>query len=165
MDRKTLIAAIAGSLAALLLLCILLVGVLDGIWPWDGIPAYGRLISNRAQATVGPKETTAPTEATPTGNQQGETPNNQQDPSKPTIGEATQEVPPLLPNENNTDINTEVGGVVIKPDGSITTGNNTQPTTPTTGSTGEATENTTGNTGPTEEQADATIDAAQIPGW
>lgn len=158
MDRKNLIALIAGCLAVLLLICILLVGALDGIWPWDGVTAYGRLITSRTQATVGPKETTAPTEESTSpsaGNQQGAASGEQQEEVKPTVGEVGQKpVPPTLPTEGE-DIKTEVGGVVIPPQGS------TDGTESSTGST-ETTEDNS-STGPTEEKADGTVDASQIP--
>lgn len=160
MDRKNLIALIAGCLAALLLICILLVGILDNIWPWDGVTAYSRLITGRTQNSIGPKETTAPTEEIssnapqPGGEQGGAAGEQQADPSKPTVGEIGQKpVPPTLPDEES-DVKIEVGDVVIGPSGS------TETTEGPSGST-----ETTGSSTPTEEKADAIIDASQIPGW
>ena len=144
MNRKTLIAMVAGCLAILLLVCILLVGVLDGIWPWDGVEAYGRLITGRTQNTIGPKEeTTAPTETTTgSGSQAG---GQQQEPEKPTVGEVGQKpLPPTLPGEDD-EIQNEVGGVVIGPSGS----------TEATGTTG----------GAVDSEDDGQLDASKIPGW
>ena len=160
MDRKNLIALIAGCLAVLLLICILLVGFLDGIWPWDGITAYGRLIASRTQATIGPKETTAPTEESTTpsaGNQQGAASGEQQETPKPTVGEADQKpVPPTLPTEGE-DIKTEVGGVVIGGNDNTQGGNdNTQ-------GGNDNTQDNNDSTGATEEVPDGEVNASQIP--
>lgn len=159
MDRKNLIALIAGCLAALLLICILLVGILDDIWPWDGVTAYSRLITGRTQATIGPKETTAPTEetdpVTPLPEQQGGAAGEQQqDPSKPTIGEIGQNpLPPTLPLDE--EIQDEIGGVVINPpSGSDKDDKDNKD---------ETTESTPGTTLPADEKADKEVTGSMIP--
>ncbi len=170
MTRKQMIITLVIGIIALILACILLVGIVDGIWPWDGITAYDRLISNRLQADpqFPEKETTAPTETEGDSqggsNQQSGNENDATEPTRPPISEVTQGgTPPSLPKEElgdgdgnnnngngNINIDIEVEGVVI-------------PTTsPTEGSTG-STDGTEGSTstetpGVTEEEPDVKID-------
>lgn len=125
MNRKTLITLIAGSVGALLLICILLVGVLDGIWPWDGITAYGRLISSQHQNSAGPRQPTETTGSTEEGGAQGEE-------IRPTVGETGQNgTPPTLPKENDVQVGIEIDGVTQPTGGNST--ESTDSTTPTVG--------------------------------
>ena len=108
MDRKTLISLIVGSISALLLICILLVGILDGIWPWDGITAYNRLITSESQNAAGPKDTTAATETS-------ETATDSSTPSRLPASEVDQQgAAPALPRDD-TPVGIEIDGIVITP--------------------------------------------------
>ena len=57
MDKKKLILYASLALVGLILACILIVGLVDGIWPWDGVTAYRRVILPRREIQT--TETTA----------------------------------------------------------------------------------------------------------
>lgn len=180
MTRKQMILTLVIGIIALILACILLVGIVDGIWPWDGITAYDRLISNRLQADpqFPEKETTAPTETEGDSqggsNQQSGNENDGTEPTRPPIGEVTQGgTPPSLPKEDLGDgngnsnsngglnIDIEVEGVVIPTTGS--TEGSTGSTDSTEGSTGTTEGSTSTETpGATEEKPDAVIDFSDL---
>lgn len=113
MNRKEKITLIACGVAILFLICILVVGIVDGIWPWDGITAYGRLITSRPQATL-PEKATEGTEAT-----DPESTGNSTDNNRYNITEGSQQRPPAaLPYEGSIQVGVEVDGVTVPSGGS-----------------------------------------------
>ena len=60
MDKKKLILYASLALVGLILICILIVGLVDGIWPWDGVDAYTRVVLPRREVQT----TEATTEST-----------------------------------------------------------------------------------------------------
>lgn len=64
MEKRKLILTIIGGIFALLLLCVLVVGLVDGIWPWHGVKAYGKIFDPDATPAVTEPVVTEPTEET-----------------------------------------------------------------------------------------------------
>lgn len=150
MERKKLIILIAVGIAALILISILIVGIVDGIWPWDGPKAYAKIFKPKETVPVAtqPAPETEPTvhvdnvgEDNPELNQEG-------DSTQPTSKD------PLYVGEPTT------GGNDVKEEVETGTGN--------TGNAGNAGEgNSNGETTGNPDDADAAIDHKEtpIPGW
>ena len=60
MDKKKLALIIGSGVLAVLLLSMLIVGLVDGIWPWDGPAAYAKVFNFNAQEK--PVDTATPTD-------------------------------------------------------------------------------------------------------
>ena len=73
MEKKKLIRMIGAGVLALLLLCILVIGIVDGIWPWNGLKAYGKIFQPQTQEPAVTEPATEPTEeAGPVESDEGE---------------------------------------------------------------------------------------------
>lgn len=146
MERKKLLILIGVGLLALILISILVVGIVDGIWPWDGPKAYAKIFQAEEEtpAVTQPAPETEPTEE--------EEPAGETDSAGNQEGESTQ------PTEKNPVID----GEPIKGDNNVKeeveTGTNGN------GNSGEggSTEATTDNQDP---NADANLSGSQVPGW
>ena len=72
MEKKKLILMIGAGILALLLLCILVVGIVDGIWPWNGPKAYAKIFKPQTQEPAVTEPATEPTvETEPTESDEG----------------------------------------------------------------------------------------------
>ena len=70
--KKKLILMIGAGILALLLLCVLIVGIVDGIWPWNGPKAYAKIFKPQAQEPAVTEPATEPTvETEPTESDEG----------------------------------------------------------------------------------------------
>lgn len=143
MSRKNMILLIAGGIVALVLVCILVVGLVDGIWPWDGITAYSRLLDPPTEPTTAPTEPEDPTDENAEGNAEG---NNQQGGAI----EQTQATVGTLPIEDDIQVGVDINGVT-NPTGSAGSTDSTEGSGE--GSYGE------------EPEDDWTGSASQVPGW
>lgn len=160
MNRKEKITLIACAVAMLFLICILVVGIVDGIWPWDGITAYGRLITSnpQAQATF-PEKSTEGTDATDPSNAGGSNSDSNAN-NRYQITESEQNgPPPTLPNEDNVQVGVEVDGVIIPSGGNSSGGNITSGENSSGGSVTDVTLPTE-STSPSQDTKPADADAA-----
>ena len=141
MKRKTMLGIIIGGVCLLVLICVMLVGLADGVWHWEEQSEYPNLNVQQTEDTADAAEstdalqtgdtteatyadTTAPSEGT---NSQGKTQNTQTIPTEPSGSE--------LPGEG--DVQVEVDG--------------TPQQTENNGSSTDQTEGTDGSTEPTDE--------------
>lgn len=152
MDKKKLILLIVAGVFALILLTVLIVGISDGIWPWDGPKAYAKVFKEAFTAPAATQPATEPSEE-PTEAPEDETtePSGQEDPSQPTTNN------PVIDGESPTGGKVDEEVIVGGDTGS---GNNS----------GENSGDNTGdggNTGSGDDMsdADATTPGNKIPGW
>ena len=148
--RKKLLALIGGGILAFLILAVLIIGLVDGIWPWDGVKSYRKIFKPEPVATV----TTAPL------GQPGEAP-TVQPPAEATengAGEGQQGTNTPEATTGNPVIDGEPTGTdaTVKEEVEI-------PTQPTPEE-GGATEPTRGDTSSATD-ADASVSGNKIPGW
>lgn len=142
MERKKLITLIAAGFAALILISILIVGIVDGIWPWDGPKAYGKIFKPKETVPVATQPTEPPaTEPPVIEDESGEGSEGEGDVTQPTSKD------PLYAGEPTT------GGNDVKEE--VETGNG--------GNTGDS--GNTGSTGNQDPNADANVSGSQVPGW
>ena len=140
MDKKKLALIIGGGVLAVLLLSMLIVGLVDGIWPWDGPAAYAKVFNFTAQekplGTAEPTDPSVdPTDGTVApGNTDSATRNPVIEGEKIDGEEVKSEVE-LGPNTGNNEESGEINN------------------TPNNGDTSKA------------EDADKTVSGNQIPGW
>ena len=141
MDKKKLALIIGSGVLAVLLLSMLIVGLVDGIWPWDGPAAYAKVFNFTAQEK--PVDTATPTDPTDEGNGEVE-PGNTDSAARNPVIEGDEEVKTEVDLGNNGN-SEENGG------GSADSGNS----------------GNSGNSGDTSSapDADTSAPATQIPGW
>lgn len=155
MDKKKLTMLIVGGVLALVVLSILIVGIFEGIWPWDGPKAYAKIfrpdpttpaVTESTTPQPAGEETESPTTGSVPGNQGTNVP-------APTTGN------PVIDGESTTGTGKVEEEVVV--------GGNTGSTGSEDGSTGSedgSTGENSGSTGDTSD-ADATISGSSVPGW
>ena len=151
MERKKLIMLIAAGLVALILISILIVGIVDGIWPWDGPKAYGKIFKPKETAPVATQPTEPPTTEPPViDDESGEGSEGEGDTTQPTSKD------PLYAGEPTT------GGNDVKEEAETDTGNNSNTGNPGNSGEGDSNGETTGNQDP---NADANLPGTKVPGW
>lgn len=156
MDKKKLTLLIVGGILALVVLTVLIVGIFEGIWPWDGPKAYAKIF--RSEPAQQPAAT-EPAPQTPAGDatepsEEAPIPGNQgTSVPTPTTGN------PVFDGESTTgkeDVKEEVE-LPGQTEGTTGGGEET-PVPPVSGEDG----NNTGNQDPT---ADANLAGNKVPGW
>lgn len=144
MDKKKLILLIVAGVFAVIVLAVLIVGISDGIWPWDGPKAYAKILKETFTAPDATQPSTESSEE-PTEDPELEAtqPTEENNTSQPTVGN------PVIEGESPT------GGKV---DEEVVVGGNTV--------SGENSgDNGDGGSSGNLDDADASGSGAQIPGW
>ena len=164
MDKQKLTTWIIAGLLALVVLCILIVGIFEGIWPWDGPKAYAKIFREdppaAAPAETEPQAPEGEEEEAPIGDVPGS-----QGTNIPTRN-------PVIEGESTTGGN-NVQEEVELPENTGNSGN-TGNTGSNEGNTGSSEGNTGSNEGNTENSgsdtsnapdANTTVSGNKIPGW
>ena len=144
--KRILITALI-SLVAAGLVCVVLVGMINGVWPWSGSSFGADYTGPRPGETT---ETTAETGETTTTGTEGTTEATTEE-SVPTTAEQEEEksTRPTLDNKIPVDV------IVTEPTKG-TDSEETDPTEPTKGTEGEDTETTKPTEGTDDEETDTT---------
>lgn len=154
MERKKLIVLIGIGFVALILISLLIIGIVDGIWPWNGFAAYGKIFqAEETPATTQPAPETEPSVPVDISGEDDPVVNQEGDSTQPTGKN------PVLDGEPVT------GGNDVKEEVETDTGNNGNTGNGgNTGNSGEgdSTGETTGNQDP---NADANLAGSKVPGW
>ena len=135
MEKKKKILMISGISAAVLVLILVVIGLVDGIWPWHGVKAYGKLFD----------------------------PNGAPAPTEPVVTEPTEEIVPSGDENEGPDATVPTGDSLLSgenPDGSSKVKEEVE----VGGNTGTGDNANSGESG-TVSDADATVQGNQIPGW